>query len=64
MRLRMSALESCSAEAWSDTFFDEVVMIHNFRLLAKHSQDDARAALNDSNVASTMDITHAYSCPP
>lgn len=63
MRLRVSALDYCSAEAWSDGFFDEVVMIHNFRLLAKHSQDEARAALNDSNT-STMDITHIYSCPP
>lgn len=63
MRIRVSALDYCSAGAWSDGFFDEVVMIHNFRLLAKHSQDEARAALNDSNT-STMDITHTYSCPP
>ncbi|KAI6031639.1 hypothetical protein BKA83DRAFT_61962, partial [Pisolithus microcarpus] len=39
MRVRVSALDSCSAEAWTDAFFDEVVMIHNFRLLAKLSQD-------------------------
>ncbi|KAI6008292.1 hypothetical protein F5J12DRAFT_709049, partial [Pisolithus orientalis] len=41
MRVRVSALDSCSAETWTDTFFDEVVMIHNFRLLAKLSQDEA-----------------------
>jgi hypothetical protein len=43
LRLRTAALESCKAEDWSDTFFDEVVMIYNFRLLAKHSQEEARA---------------------
>lgn len=60
MRVRVSALDSCSAETWTDTFFDEVVMIHNFRLLAKLSQDEARAALHSSNI-STTDTTHAPS---
>ncbi|KIJ68209.1 hypothetical protein HYDPIDRAFT_24508 [Hydnomerulius pinastri MD-312] len=60
MRIRVSALDSCGADEWSDAFFDEVVMIHNFRLLAKHSQDEARAALNDSSV-STTDISHTQS---
>ncbi|KAI6119812.1 hypothetical protein EV401DRAFT_2071138 [Pisolithus croceorrhizus] len=63
MRVRVSALDSCSAEAWTDAFFDEVVMIHNFRLLAKLSQDEARAALHDSNI-STTDTTHAHSRLP
>ncbi|KAG2075081.1 hypothetical protein BDR04DRAFT_1140218 [Suillus decipiens] len=45
LRLRTAALDSCRAEDWSDTFFDEVVMIYNFRLLAKHSQEEAIAAL-------------------
>jgi hypothetical protein len=47
LRLRTAALESCKAEDWSDTFFDEVVMIYNFRLLAKHSQEEARAACGE-----------------
>ncbi|KAJ8594823.1 hypothetical protein M405DRAFT_838260 [Rhizopogon salebrosus TDB-379] len=47
LRLRTVALESCKAEYWSDTFFDEVVMIYNFRLLAKHSQEEARAACGE-----------------
>ncbi|KAI6047740.1 hypothetical protein EDC04DRAFT_19276 [Pisolithus marmoratus] len=63
MRVRVSALDSCSAEAWTDTFFDEVVMIHNFRLLAKLSQDEARAALHDS-ITSSTDTTHAHSRLP
>ncbi|KIK94026.1 hypothetical protein PAXRUDRAFT_78820, partial [Paxillus rubicundulus Ve08.2h10] len=33
MRIRASALDACGADEWSDAFFDEVVMIHNFRLL-------------------------------
>ncbi|KAI9461763.1 hypothetical protein HD554DRAFT_2003566, partial [Boletus coccyginus] len=41
MRIRTSALDVCAADEWSDAFFDEVVMIHNFRLLAKQSQDEA-----------------------
>lgn len=48
LRLRTAALNSCRAEDWSDTFFDEVVMIYNFRLLAKHSQEEAMAALVES----------------
>ncbi|KAF9244542.1 hypothetical protein BU15DRAFT_71520 [Melanogaster broomeanus] len=60
MRIRASALDGCGANEWSDAFFDEVVMIHNFRLLAKHSQDEARAALNDPSIGTT-DITHAQS---
>ncbi|KAG2154670.1 hypothetical protein DEU56DRAFT_769697 [Suillus clintonianus] len=48
LRLRTAALHSCKAEDWSDTFFDEVVMIYNFRLLAKHSQEEARAAFGES----------------
>jgi len=48
LRLRTVALESCKAEDWSDTFFDEVVMIYNFRLLAKHSQEEARAACGET----------------
>ncbi|KAG1715988.1 hypothetical protein ID866_1153 [Astraeus odoratus] len=63
MRIRVSALDSCGSDAWTDAFFDEVVMIHNFRLLAKHSQDEARAALNDSN-ANTMDTLHTHSRLP
>jgi len=47
LRLRIAALESCKAEDWSDTFFDEVVMIYNFRLLAKHSQEEARAVFGE-----------------
>ncbi|OAX44412.1 hypothetical protein K503DRAFT_678767 [Rhizopogon vinicolor AM-OR11-026] len=47
LRLRTAALESCKAEDWSDAFFDEVVMIYNFRLLAKHSQEEARAACGE-----------------
>lgn len=46
MRIRTSALDVCAADEWSDAFFDEVVMIHNFRLLAKQSQDEAKAALD------------------
>ena len=60
MRIRTSALDVCVADEWSDTFFDEVVMIHNFRLLAKQSQDEARAALLDSPVGST-DLSHTPS---
>lgn len=60
MRIRTSALDVCAADEWSDAFFDEVVMIHNFRLLAKHSQDEARAALLDSS-AGTTDIPHTQS---
>ncbi|KAH7885937.1 hypothetical protein F5I97DRAFT_1809462 [Phlebopus sp. FC_14] len=59
MRIRTSALESCAADEWSDAFFDEVVMIHNFRLLAKHSQDEARAALNNSTV-SIVDVSQPH----
>ena len=62
MRIRTSALDVCAADEWSDAFFDEVVMIHNFRLLAKHSQDEARAALLDSPV-STTDLPHTRSRP-
>ncbi|KAH7930561.1 hypothetical protein BV22DRAFT_56791 [Leucogyrophana mollusca] len=53
LRLRTLALETCQATDWSDSFFDEVVMIHNFRLLVKHSQDDARAAESVSSGDST-----------
>lgn len=60
MRIRTSALDVCAADEWSDAFFDEVVMIHNFRLLAKHSQDEARAALLDSP-AGTTDLPHTQS---
>ncbi|KAF8140414.1 hypothetical protein EV363DRAFT_1151834 [Boletus edulis] len=60
MRIRASALDVCAADGWSDTFFDEVVMIHNFRLLAKQSQDEARAALLGSPVG-TMDLPHTPS---
>ncbi|KAH0838174.1 hypothetical protein J3R83DRAFT_6425 [Lanmaoa asiatica] len=60
MRIRTSALDVCAADDWSDAFFDEVVMIHNFRLLAKHSQDEARAALLDSPPGTT-DIPHIQS---
>ncbi|KAG1749827.1 uncharacterized protein EDB91DRAFT_1109888 [Suillus paluster] len=47
LRLRTAALDSCKSEDWSDAFFDEVVMIYNFRLLAKHSQEEARAAFGE-----------------
>lgn len=60
MRIRTSALDACPADEWSDAFFDEVVMIHNFRLLAKHSQDEARAALLDSP-SGTTDLPHTHS---
>lgn len=60
MRIRTSALDVCAADEWSDAFFDEVVMIHNFRLLAKHSQDEARAALLDSP-SGTTDIPYTQS---
>ncbi|KAG8219671.1 hypothetical protein J3R82DRAFT_626 [Butyriboletus roseoflavus] len=60
MRIRTSALDVCAADEWSDAFFDEVVMIHNFRLLAKHSQDEARAALLDSP-SGTTDIHYTQS---
>ena len=53
MRIRTSALDVCAADEWSDAFFDEVVMIHNFRLLAKQSQDEARAALLGSPLGTT-----------
>ena len=59
MRIRTSALDVCAADEWSDAFFDEVVMIHNFRLLAKQSQDEARAVL-DPPVGST-DLPHTLS---
>ncbi|KAG9314222.1 hypothetical protein JVU11DRAFT_5009 [Chiua virens] len=60
MRIRTSALDVCAADEWSDAFFDEVVMIHNFRLLAKQSQDEARAALLDSP-ADPVDLSHTSS---
>jgi hypothetical protein len=60
MRIRTSALDVCTADEWSDAFFDEVVMIHNFRLLAKQSQDEAKATLPDSPVSST-DLPHTLS---
>jgi len=49
IRLRLSALENCQVDDWSDSFFEEVVMIYHFRLLAKHSQDEARAAGSSSS---------------
>jgi len=58
MRIRTSALDVCAADEWSDAFFDEVVMIHNFRLLAKQSQDDARAALDSP---ADTDLPHTQS---
>jgi len=35
LRLRSSALECCMAEDWSDQFFEEVVMIHNVKILLR-----------------------------
>ncbi|KAH7910704.1 hypothetical protein BJ138DRAFT_1152321 [Hygrophoropsis aurantiaca] len=55
LRLRTFALETCTASDWSDSFFDEVVMIHNFRLLVKHSQDDAKVAESLSSADSIRD---------
>ena len=60
MRIRTSALDVCTADEWSDAFFDEVVMIHNFRLLAKHSQDEAKALLDSP--PGTTDLPHTQSC--
>ncbi|KAF8560213.1 hypothetical protein OG21DRAFT_1502547 [Imleria badia] len=60
MRIRTSALDVCAADDWSDAFFDEVVMIHNFRLLAKQSQDEARVTLLDSPLGTT-DLPHTPS---
>jgi len=40
LRMRPSALEHCSEEDWSDAFFDEVVLINDFRLTVKRRNAD------------------------
>jgi hypothetical protein len=44
LRLRPIALECFTAEEWTDDLFDEVVMIHNFRLLVKLRRDESKVA--------------------
>jgi len=41
LRMRPSALEYCDEEEWTDTFFHEVVLINDFRLLVKERNDKA-----------------------
>jgi len=50
MRLRPAALQLC--QEWSDAFFEEVVMIYNYRTLRSLRWDDAQAVTNTSEIDS------------
>jgi len=45
LRLRPSALKCCTAEEWSDQFFEEVVMVHNVKILMKLRRLEAELAM-------------------
>jgi hypothetical protein len=45
LRLRPSALECCPADDWSDQFFEEVVMVHNVKVLMRLRRSEAKLAM-------------------
>jgi len=51
LRIRPSALECCTAEEWSDQFFEEVVMVHNVKILMKLRRLEAAMALEGASRA-------------
>jgi len=41
LRMRPSALEHCNEDEWTDSFFNEVVLINDFRLMVKERNEKA-----------------------
>lgn len=52
LRMRPSALAACPEVDWTDSFFYEVVLIHDFRLLVK--ERNARLTLDTASVMLDM----------
>ena len=42
LRLRPIAVQSCKAEEWTDTFFEEVVMIHHLKVSTSLRLDESQ----------------------